>query len=105
MQVSYQTNGLVRATHSTLRPIFDRWLDGLAPLLDNAHPQRRHTVRTEYDIAAVGQSIEEDPHESNRHRPQQLELVSFTLLKKVLFMQHVNFFSFKTIEHIKLLEC
>lgn len=43
-------------------------------LVDNAHPQRRRTVRTEDAIAGVEQSIEEDPYEFIRHRAQQLEV-------------------------------
>ncbi|GFV10628.1 transposable element Tc3 transposase [Trichonephila clavipes] len=41
-------------------------------LIDNSHPQRRRTVRTEEDIATVERSIEEDPNESIRHRAQEL---------------------------------
>ncbi|GFV31260.1 uncharacterized protein TNCV_1640121 [Trichonephila clavipes] len=33
-------------------------------LIDNSHPQRRRTVRTEEAIATVERSIEEDPNES-----------------------------------------
>ncbi|GFU02866.1 uncharacterized protein TNCV_3480691 [Trichonephila clavipes] len=39
-------------------------------LIDNSHPQRRRTVRTEEAIATVERSIEEDPNESIRHRAQ-----------------------------------
>ncbi|GFY32630.1 DUF4817 domain-containing protein [Trichonephila clavipes] len=37
-------------------------------LIDNSHPQRCRTVRTEEAIATVERSIEEDPNESIRHR-------------------------------------
>ncbi|XP_073831484.1 uncharacterized protein [Musca autumnalis] len=50
-------------------------------LYDNTHPQRRQTVRTEETIAAVEQSVEEDPNESIRHRAKQLELCPSTLWK------------------------
>ena len=42
--------------------------------MDNAHPQRRRTVRTEDAIAGVEQSIEEDPYEFIRYRAQQMEV-------------------------------
>ncbi|GFV51711.1 DUF4817 domain-containing protein [Trichonephila clavipes] len=50
-------------------------------LIDNSHPQRRRTVRTEEAIATVERSIEEDPNESIRHRAQELDLCPSTLWK------------------------
>ncbi|GFX33566.1 uncharacterized protein TNCV_1932331 [Trichonephila clavipes] len=50
-------------------------------LIDNSHPQRRRTVRTEEVIATVERSIEEDPNESIRHRAQELDLCPSTLWK------------------------
>ncbi|XP_023021061.2 uncharacterized protein [Leptinotarsa decemlineata] len=50
-------------------------------LIDNSHPQRRRTVRTEEALAAVQRSIEEDPKESIRHRAQELDLCPSTLWK------------------------
>lgn len=95
VQIYYKNNGSVRATHRALRPIFGRHnrpaesviratMDRFRTtftLVDNAHPQRRRTVRTEDAIVAVEQSIEEDPNESIRHRAQQLELCPSTLWK------------------------
>ncbi|GFU56040.1 DUF4817 domain-containing protein [Trichonephila clavipes] len=49
-------------------------------LIDNSHPQRRRTVRTEA-IATVERSIKEDPNESIRHRAQELDLGTSTLWK------------------------
>ncbi|GFU92048.1 hypothetical protein TNCV_4753031 [Trichonephila clavipes] len=37
-------------------------------LIENSHPQRRRTVRTEEAIATVERRIQEDPNESIRHR-------------------------------------
>lgn len=42
-------------------------------LVDNTHPQRRRTVRTEDAIAAVEQSIEEDPNESIQSMENAIE--------------------------------
>ncbi|GFX22960.1 transposable element Tc3 transposase [Trichonephila clavipes] len=50
-------------------------------LIDNSHPQRRRTVRTEEAIATVERSIEEHPNESIRHRAQKLDLCLSTLWK------------------------
>ncbi|GFX92992.1 hypothetical protein TNCV_139361 [Trichonephila clavipes] len=50
-------------------------------LIDNSHPQRRRTVRTEEAIVTVECSIEEDPNESIRHRAQELDLCPSTLWK------------------------
>ncbi|GFX62170.1 transposase [Trichonephila clavipes] len=50
-------------------------------LIDNSHPQRRRTVRTEEAIATVERSIEEDPNESIRHQAQELDLCPSTLWK------------------------
>ncbi|XP_016968744.1 uncharacterized protein LOC127012206 isoform X2 [Drosophila biarmipes] len=50
-------------------------------LIDNSHPQRRRTVRTEEAIATVERSIEEDPNESILHLAQELDLCPFTLWK------------------------
>ncbi|XP_054745598.1 uncharacterized protein LOC129249937 [Anastrepha obliqua] len=95
VQIYYENKGSVRATHRALRPIFgrhnrpseslirltmDRFRTTFA-LVDNTHPQRRRTVRTEDAIAAVEQSIEEDPNESIRHRAQQLQMCPSTLWK------------------------
>ncbi|GFV80703.1 DUF4817 domain-containing protein [Trichonephila clavipes] len=50
-------------------------------LIDNSHPQRCRTVRTEEATATVERSIEEDPNESIRHRAQELDLCPSTLWK------------------------
>ncbi|GFV58620.1 transposable element Tc3 transposase [Trichonephila clavipes] len=50
-------------------------------LIDNSHPQRRRTVRTEEAIATVERRIEEDPNESLRHQAQELDLCPSTLWK------------------------
>ncbi|GFX97536.1 DUF4817 domain-containing protein [Trichonephila clavipes] len=50
-------------------------------LIDNSHPQRRRTVRTEEAFAIVERSIEEDPNESIRHRAQELDLCPSILWK------------------------
>ncbi|GFT18322.1 DUF4817 domain-containing protein [Trichonephila clavipes] len=50
-------------------------------LIDNSHPQRRRTVRTEEAIATVERSIEEEPNESIRHRAQELDMCPSTLWK------------------------
>ena len=65
VQIYYENNGSVRATHRALRPIFGRHnrpseslirltMDRFRTtftLVDNTHPQRRRTVRTEDAIA------------------------------------------------------
>ncbi|GFX25998.1 putative transposable element [Trichonephila clavipes] len=48
-------------------------------LIDNSHPQRRRTVRTEEAIAIVECNIEEDPNESIRHRTQDLGLRAYKI--------------------------
>ncbi|KAK5643904.1 hypothetical protein RI129_007749 [Pyrocoelia pectoralis] len=48
-------------------------------VIDNAHPQTCHTVRTEEVLAAVERSVEEDPNVSIRHhlalRAYKIQLV------------------------------
>ncbi|GFT82712.1 uncharacterized protein TNCV_1784561 [Trichonephila clavipes] len=66
-------------------------------LIDNSHPQRRRTVRTEEAIDTVERSIEEDPNESIRHRAQELDLCPSTLWKicgrilRILFSDEAHF--------------
>ncbi|GFV50670.1 DUF4817 domain-containing protein [Trichonephila clavipes] len=82
-------HGSVRNTYRALRPFYRRQnrpseqLIRLTTftLIDNSHPQRRRTVRTEEAIATVERSIEEDPNESTRHRAQELDLCPSTLWK------------------------
>ncbi|GFU48555.1 DUF4817 domain-containing protein [Trichonephila clavipes] len=58
---------LIRLTMERFRTTFT--------LIDNSHPQRRRTVRTEEAIATV------DPNESMHHRAQELDLCPSTLWK------------------------
>lgn len=95
VQIYFENNGSVREVYRKLRPFYGRHnrpseqlirltMDRFRTtftLCDNTHPQRRQTVRTEETIAAVEQSVEEDPNESIRHRAQQLELCPSTLWK------------------------
>jgi hypothetical protein len=95
VQIYFENHGSVRQTHRALRPFYGRHnrpseqvirktmdrFHTTHTLVDNTHPQRRHTVRTEEVIAAVERSVEEDPNESIRHRAQQLELCPSTLWK------------------------
>ncbi|GFW19428.1 DUF4817 domain-containing protein [Trichonephila clavipes] len=64
---------LIRLTMERFRTTFT--------LIDNSHPQRRRTVRTEEAISTVERSIEEDPNESIRHLAQELDLCPSTLWK------------------------
>lgn len=50
-------------------------------LVDNKHPQRRRTVRTEDAVGVVARSVEEDLNVSIRHRAQQLAICPSTLRK------------------------
>ncbi|GFW48699.1 hypothetical protein TNCV_4242801 [Trichonephila clavipes] len=76
----FENNGSVRNAYRVLRPFYRRinrpseQLIRLTmerfrttfTLIDNSHPQRRRTVRTEESIATVERSIEEDQNESIR---------------------------------------
>ncbi|GFX58808.1 DUF4817 domain-containing protein [Trichonephila clavipes] len=93
VQFYFENNGSVRNTYRALRPFYRRQnrpseqlirltmerLRTTFTLIDNSHPQRRCTVRTEEAIATVERSIEEDPNESIRHRAQELDLCPSTL--------------------------
>lgn len=95
VQFYFENNGSVRKTYRALRPFYRRQnrpseqlirltmerFRTTFTLIDNSHPQRRCTVRTEEAIAAVERSIEEDPNESIRHRAQELDLCPSTLWK------------------------
>lgn len=95
VQIYFENHGSVRETYRALRPIYGRHnrpseqliritinrFRTTHTLVDNVHPQRRRTVRTEEVIAAVEQSVEEDPNESIRRRAQQLVLSPSTLWK------------------------
>ncbi|GFX19836.1 DUF4817 domain-containing protein [Trichonephila clavipes] len=86
VQFYFENNGSVRNTYRALRPFYRRQnrpseqlirltmerFHTTFTLIDNSHPQRRRTVRTEEAIATVERSIEEDPNESIRHRAQEL---------------------------------
>lgn len=50
-------------------------------LLDNIHPVRQQTVRTEENIAAVQVSVDEDPNLSIRRRSQEVGLCASTTWK------------------------
>lgn len=79
VQFYFENNGSVRKTYRAIRPFYRRQnrpseqlirltmerFRTTFTLIDNSHPQRRCTVRTEEAIAAVERSIEEDPNESN----------------------------------------
>ncbi|GFY13989.1 DUF4817 domain-containing protein [Trichonephila clavipes] len=95
VQFYFENNGSVRNTYRALRPFYRRQnrpseqlirltmerFRTTFTLIDNLHPQRRRTVRTEKAIATVERSIEEDPNESIRHRAQELDLCPSTLWK------------------------
>lgn len=95
VQLYFENHGSVIHTYRALRPYYgphnrpsktlirltmDRFCS-THTLLDNVHPQRRRTVRTEEVVAAVERSVEEDPNESIRRRAQQLDLCPSTLWK------------------------
>ncbi|GFV28233.1 DUF4817 domain-containing protein [Trichonephila clavipes] len=91
----FENNGSVRNTYRALRPFYRRQnrpseqfirltmerFRTTFTLIDNSHPQRCRTVRTEEAIATVERSIEEDPNDSIRHRAQELDLCPSTLWK------------------------
>ncbi|GFW48757.1 DUF4817 domain-containing protein [Trichonephila clavipes] len=95
VQFYFENNGSVRNTYRALRPFYRRQnhpsqqlirltmerFRTTFTLIDNSHPQRRRTVRTEEAIATVERSIEEDPNESIRHRAQELDLCPSILWK------------------------
>ncbi|GFW66331.1 DUF4817 domain-containing protein [Trichonephila clavipes] len=95
VQFYFEKNGSVRNAYRALRPFYRRQnrpseqlirltmerFRTTFTLIDNSHPQRRRTVRTEEAIATVEGSIEEDPNESIRHRAQELDLCPSTLWK------------------------
>ncbi|GFX38541.1 DUF4817 domain-containing protein [Trichonephila clavipes] len=95
VQFYFENNGSVRNTYRALRPFYCRQnhpseqlirltmerFRTTFTLIDNSHPQRRRTVRTEEAIATVERSIDEDPNESIRHRAQELDLCPSTLWK------------------------
>ncbi|GFT24750.1 DUF4817 domain-containing protein [Trichonephila clavipes] len=88
VQFYFENNGSVWNTYRALRPFYRRQNRSSEQLIrltmerfcttftliDNSHPQRRRTVRTEEAIATVERSIEEDPNESTCHRAQELDL-------------------------------
>ena len=63
VQIYFENNGSVSEVYRKLRPFYGRHNCPSEQLV-----QRRRTVRTEETIAAVEQSVEEDPNESIRHR-------------------------------------
>ncbi|GFU19028.1 DUF4817 domain-containing protein [Trichonephila clavipes] len=95
VQFYFENNDSVRNTYRALRSFYRRQnrpseqlirltmerFRTTFTLIDNSHPQRRRTVRTEKAIATVMRSIEEDPNESIRHRAQELDLCPSTLWK------------------------
>ncbi|GFS82052.1 DUF4817 domain-containing protein [Trichonephila clavipes] len=95
VQFYFENNGSVRNTYRALRPFYRRQnrpsehlirltmerFRTTFTLIDNSHPQRRRTMRTEEAIATVERSIEEDPNESIRHRAKELDLCPYTLWK------------------------
>lgn len=97
----YENNGSVRNTYCALRPFYRRQNSPSEQLIrltmerfcktftliDNSHPLRRHTLRTEEAIATVERSIEEDSNESIHHRAQELDLcpsILWKILRKIL---------------------
>ncbi|GFX57219.1 transposable element Tc3 transposase [Trichonephila clavipes] len=95
VQFYFENNGSVRNTYRALYPFYRQQnrpskqlirltmerFRTMFTLIDNSHPQRRRTVRTEEAIATVERSIEEDPNESIRHRAQESDLCPSTLWK------------------------
>ncbi|GFW40845.1 DUF4817 domain-containing protein [Trichonephila clavipes] len=81
VQFYFENNVSVRNTYRALRPFYRRQnrpseqlirltmqrFRTAFTLIDNSHPQRRRTVRTEEAIATVERSIEEDPNEYIHH--------------------------------------
>ncbi|GFU42643.1 DUF4817 domain-containing protein [Trichonephila clavipes] len=97
VQFYFENNGSERNTYRALRLFYrrqnrpseqlirltmERFRTTLT-LIDNSHPQRRRTVRTEeaFLYYTVERSIEEDLNESIRHRAQELDLCPSTLWK------------------------
>lgn len=95
VQIYFENHGSVRETYRALRPFYGRHnrpseqtiratmnrFRTKHTLIDNSHPQRRRTVRTEEVVARVERSVAEDPNESIRHRAQQLQLCPSTVWK------------------------
>lgn len=57
-------------------------------LVDNAHPQRQRTVRTEYALAAVEQRIAVEPNELTLHRAQRYEPLPISKFKLNVHKAH-----------------
>ncbi|GFT45737.1 DUF4817 domain-containing protein [Trichonephila clavipes] len=90
VQFYFENNGSVRNTYRALRLFYRRYnrpseqlirltmerFRTTFTLIDNSHPQRRRTLRTEEAIATVERSIE-----SIRHRAQELDVCPSTLWK------------------------
>lgn len=95
VEIFNQNNCSIRQTHRALLPFYGvhnrpserlirRTIDRFRTtftVTDNVHPVRRRTVRTEEAVAAVQESIEDDPNQSIRRRSQQLGLCPSTLWK------------------------
>lgn len=95
VEIYFQNSRSVRQTYRALRPHYgahnrpseqlirntmDRFMSTFT-LMDNIHPVRAHTVRTEEAIAAVEVSVTEDPNLSIRRRSQALGLCPSTTWK------------------------
>ena len=95
VQIYFERHGSIRATYRALREFYgihnrpserliretvDRFRNTFT-LVDNKHPIRRRTVRTQQAIAAVQRSVADDPNVSIRHRAQQVNLCPSTLWK------------------------
>lgn len=95
VQIYFERHGSIRETHRALREFYgahnrpserliretvDRFRNTFT-LIDNTHPVRRRTVRTQEAIAAVQRSVDNDPNVSIRRRSQQVNLCPSTLWK------------------------
>ena len=69
-----------RPSEQTIRRTVDRFRTTYS-LHDAITPTRRRNVRTEENIAAVNESVEEDPNVSIRRRSQELGLCPSTTWK------------------------
>lgn len=69
-----------RPSEQLIRRTIDRFLTTFT-LLDNIHPERARTVRTSETVAAMNESVTEDPNLSIRRRAQEMNLCPSTTWK------------------------
>ncbi|GFW55026.1 DUF4817 domain-containing protein [Trichonephila clavipes] len=115
VQFYFENNGSVQNTYRALRPFYRRQnrpseqlirltmerFRTTFTLIDNSHPQRRRTVRTEEAIATVERSIEEDPNESINHRAQELDMCPSTLWKILRKDLGLRAYKIKLVQELK----